>query len=448
MSHGCQRGSLVCAEFAGVILQGFSRSSIEFGTGPVGVRVMATRTQVMLTCDVCGNAKDVQTRIFGLDGKTYEIDLCPKDSKGLSRATGGYLAKARKVTARQRPRHNGRRPRSRAESRAIRDGGRAPGKKKSGRGRVTGSTQEEAKTSRSGQQAARASGATPKAKANASKQQATKADRPRPQRAKADGSKQAAEATGRQQEKGIYVYGILPADIEMTAEMAGVGKHPGLLRVVCSDGLAALISEVDLSGQLRSSDDLKTHREILDATATEVPVLPLHFGTVLASEHEVAEELLAAHHDEFADALEQLEGHAEFLVRGTYVERAVLDQVLSDNRQAAWLQDQIQGKDPGAAQDARIKLGGILNEAVTARREQDTRALEQAMEGVSVASAVKEPAHELDAIHVAFLVAADQESDVERVIEDLARDWEGRIEVQLLGPMAAYDFAGTLSASE
>jgi hypothetical protein len=44
---------------------------------------------------------------------------------------------------------------------------------------------------------------------------------------------------------------------------------------------------------------------------------------------------------------------------------------------------------------------------------------------------------------VAFLVAADQESEMERVIEDLARAWEGRIEVQLSGPMAAYDFAGT-----
>jgi hypothetical protein len=31
----------------------------------------------------------------------------------------------------------------------------------------------------------------------------------------------------------------------------------------------------------------------------------------------------------------------------------------------------------------------------------------------------------------------------ERVIGNLARDWEGRIDVQLLGPMAAYDFTET-----
>ena len=60
-----------------------------------------------------------------------------------------------------------------------------------------------------------------------------------------------------------------------------------------------------------------------------------------------------------------------------------------------------------------------------------------------MASVAREPAHELDAVHVAFLLAVDQEPEAERVIEELAHAWEGRIEVQLLGPMAAYDFART-----
>jgi hypothetical protein len=66
------------------------------------------------------------------------------------------------------------------------------------------------------------------------------------------------------------------------------------------------------------------------------------------------------------------------------------------------------------------------------------------MEGHCVASVVREPSHELDAAHVAFLVQTDKESEVEQVVEDLARDWEGRIEIRLLGPMAAYDFVGSV----
>lgn len=287
--------------------------------------VMATVAQVMLTCDVCGNAKDVKTWTFGLDGKAYEIDLCGKDGSALGQVAAGYIAKARKVTSRKT--------------------------KVSSRGRVGGVK---------------------------------------------------ARAVGARRQKGICVYGILPADIEVAAGIPGVGEHPGLLRDVRFDGLAALVSEVDVSRRLGSPADLRTYREILDATATEVPILPLRFGTVLASEDAVAEELLAARHDEFTAALDQLEGRVEFQVKGRYVE-----------------------------------------DAATAGREEDTRTLRQAMERVCVASVTREPAHELDAFYVAFLVAVDEEGEVDRVMEELAREWEGRIDVQLLGPMAAYDFTGT-----
>ena len=373
---------------------------------------MTTVTQVKLTCDVCGDTNDVKTRTFGLDGKAYEIDLCRKDGNALGRVAARYIAKARKGTAKQpkqpRRRH-GSRPRA------------------------------EAKTSRSGQQAARVSGATARA---AGSKKAAKASRSQLRNAEGSSTKP-TRAAGGQQQKGIYVYGILPADIEVTGGIPGVGEHPGLLRDVRCDGLAALISEVDSSGRLGSPDDLRTHREILDATAAEVPVLPLRLGTILASEDAVAKDLLAAHHDEFTAALDQLEGRTEFQVKGRYVKDAVLGEVLSQNKQAAGLREAIQGKDPDAARNARIELGQLLNQAVKARREKDTRTLSQAMERLCVASVARKPAHELDAVDIAFLVAADQEPEVERVIEDLAHEWEGRIDVQLLGPMAAYDFAGT-----
>lgn len=343
---------------------------------------MATVARVTLTCDMCGNAKDVKTRTFGLDGKAYEIDLCQKDGNALGRVASRYVSKARKLTAkpghRQGRRQHGGRPRVRAATAA------------SGNGVM-------------------------------------------------------ARAVGVQQQKGICVYGILPADIEVAADMPGVGEHPGLLRAVRSDGLAALISEVDLSVPLGSPDDLTTYRQILDDTAVEVPVLPLRFGTILASEDAVAEELLLAHHDEFTAALAQLEGRAQFEVKGRYIKDAVLAEGSSENKHAAQARETIQGKDADVARNARLGPGQLIDEPTTAKWEQDTRSLRQAMEKVCLASIAREPADDLVEVNVALLVAIDHEREVERVIEELAREWEGRIDLQLHGPMAAYDFAGTES---
>jgi len=265
-----------------------------------------------------------------------------------------------------------------------------------------------------------------------------------PKPRKATGSRhQAAKTGGSQRQQGIYVYGIVPAEAELAAEVPGVGDPPGRVRLARYGDLAALISEVNLAGPLGTPDDLRAHMAILDATAAELPVLPVRFGAVVASEDAVATELLAAGHDEFAAALHELEGRAEFVAKGRYAQQVVLGEVLAENKRAARLADQIRGVDPDATRHARIELGQIINAAITAKRERDTRALGQVMHGHCVASVVREPTHELDAVHAAFLAGPGEEPGMRQVIEDLARAWEGRIELRRLGPMAAYDFAAT-----
>jgi len=248
-------------------------------------------------------------------------------------------------------------------------------------------------------------------------------------------------------QKAVYVYGIMPGDIEVASGGTGVGDPPGEVRVVRHGDLAALVSDVDLSRPLGRPQDLYAHEELLDSSAAEVPVLPLRFGAVVASDDAVAEELLDAHHDEFADALRQLEGHAEYVVRGRYVQDTILREVLEENPRAARLAEQVQGMNEDAARELRMELGEIVGIAIAARREQDTRVVGTAVRDVVAASVVRDPTHELDAVYAAFLVETDRAPELEEALERLARDWSDRVELRLIGPMAAYDFVGTAAAA-
>lgn len=248
---------------------------------------------------------------------------------------------------------------------------------------------------------------------------------------------------GSDRQQVTYVYGILPGDVEVSSQMDGVGDPPGRIRLVQSDELAALVSDVNPDSPLGSPQDLTAHKEVLDATAVAAPVLPLRFGAVLASDDAVTQELLDAHRDQFMAALRELDGRVEYVVKGRYLERAILEEVLAENPRARWLREQIQGHEPDATRELRIELGEIINDAVQEKRERATRAVGDAMVDHCVASAVREPTHERDAAHVAFLVDEGQEEGMEKAIEGLAGNWEGRVELRLMGPMAAYDFAGT-----
>ena len=88
---------------------------------------------------------------------------------------------------------------------------------------------------------------------------------------------------------GVYVYGILPGDIEIEPGAPGVGDPPGEVRAVRYRELTALVSDVNLDRPLGRAEDLFTHEELLDASAADVPVLPLRFGAVLASDNAVTD---------------------------------------------------------------------------------------------------------------------------------------------------------------
>ena len=212
-----------------------------------------------------------------------------------------------------------------------------------------------------------------------------------------------------------------------------------------SGDLAALVSEVDITKPLGTPEDLQAHEDILDSVVTEAPVLPLRFGAVLTSEDAVAEELLEANHDEFAAALRQLEGCAEYVVRGRYEESAILEEILSENSAAARLRDRIRGADPDAAREPRIQLGEIINEAIADKRQADTRLLLSVIGDHCVASVVRTATSELDAVYVAFLVEAGQTGELERVLTGLGDRWPGRVQLSIIGPMAPYDFVGNLA---
>lgn len=251
-----------------------------------------------------------------------------------------------------------------------------------------------------------------------------------------------------QTETAVYVYGILPGDVELEAEVTGVGDPPAPVRLVRHRDLAALVSDVDLGKPLGTPEDLMAHEELLDASATDAPVLPLRFGALVASEDAVASELLDPHYEEFRAALEDLEGHAEYVIKGRYIQDQILREVLTEHPEAAQLASQVQGGDPVVSRDLQIQLGEIINGAIAEKREQDTRALGDALAGHVSASVVRPETHELDAVHAAFLVEARAADALMQAVEQLAADWDGRVDLRVIGPIAAYDFVGTAQPPE
>lgn len=238
----------------------------------------------------------------------------------------------------------------------------------------------------------------------------------------------------------IYVYGLVPADVEPEPDATGVGDPPCTVSIVRHDEIAALVSEIPLDHPLGTPDDLTAHAQLLDGSAAVAPVVPLRFGTVLSDPESLVSELLAPHHDELLSALRELEGRAQFVVKGRYVEQAMLREVLDENPDAERMRAELRGKPEDATRDVRAALGELIYRGVEAKRVADTRRVLAALEELAPLVNERPPTDELDAAHLAVLVALTEQSRLEQTLAELGKEWDGRVELRLLGPMAPYDF--------
>jgi hypothetical protein len=246
-----------------------------------------------------------------------------------------------------------------------------------------------------------------------------------------------------QTETALYIYGILPADVVFQEQPTGLGSPPSPVRLVRHRDIAALVSDVNLSSPLGTPEDLLAHEQLLDASAAGVPVLPLRFGAVVADEDAVATELLEPHYAEFSAALQELEGYQEYIVKGHYVQEAILREILAEDPQAAALAAQTRDADPAASREGQIQLGEIISERLADKRALDTRQLGDALASQASMSVARPAADELEAVNVAFLVKATDVDQMVSAVQELAAGWEGRTELRIIGPVAAYDFVGT-----
>ncbi|MGR6322448.1 GvpL/GvpF family gas vesicle protein [Micromonospora soli] len=241
------------------------------------------------------------------------------------------------------------------------------------------------------------------------------------------------------QENGLFIYGIVPSDVEPTPDAEGVGNPPGEVTAIRHGELAALVSEVGLEEPMGRPADLTAYERLLDGTVMVAPVLPVRFGTVVTGADAV-EDLLEAHHERFAAALAELEDRVQYTVHGRFDDREFIGGFLAENDGAAALADQVRGRPEVESREARIRLGEMIGQAVELRREAENGALIDAVGRHGVANAPRQPSHEMDALNVAFLVGTDDEEGFIAAVEEFAEQRRELIRMRLIGPLAPYDF--------
>jgi len=244
------------------------------------------------------------------------------------------------------------------------------------------------------------------------------------------------------EDTGLFVYAVVPAGRALPDDVTGVDGSP--LSVVDHGHIAAVVGVTSLDRPPGRRADLTAYSSVLEALLPGGPVAPLRFGCVVPDRDVLVREVLAPRESELARLLEELEGRVQYNLRVTFEEAAVLAEIVSADARIRDLRERTRDLPDDVAVGDRIRLGELVAHAWEhwARLDAD-RILDELLPMVAEHRLRREPGPQV-VLDVALLVDGSRSQEVEDRLEHMAADSVDRLRFRLVGPVAAYDFVGSI----
>ncbi|NWF27254.1 GvpL/GvpF family gas vesicle protein [Streptomyces sp. PKU-EA00015] len=234
----------------------------------------------------------------------------------------------------------------------------------------------------------------------------------------------------------VYIYSITGKQHPVRLDgLEGVGDPPARLRTVTGGTLCAVVSDApdDLRPKRR---DISAHQRVQDRLMEDGTVLPLRFG-LLAPDDEAVRGVLEERAGEYTDRLKALEGCAEYNLKVSQDEEALLREILLASDTARELNDEI--RRGTAAPDAQVRLGELVAGEVRARQEALASGVVEALRPFARDQQQAQPTGE-DFLNISFLVPGDQEELFVTTELSLANQMGEDVHFRLNGPLPPYSF--------
>lgn len=240
-----------------------------------------------------------------------------------------------------------------------------------------------------------------------------------------------------------YVYGIArtPAP-SLPDDLTGVGDPPHPVRVIERDGLVALVSDApdDLRPKRR---ELLAHQQVLAQASAERSVLPMRFGSLSEDDGTVGD-VLVERAEHFSERLDALEGKAEYNVKASHDEEAVLHIVMAEQPELR-AESEANRAAGGGSYDQKLQLGEKVAHAVQAREGDDAALVRRALEPLA-AELSTGPESGGWLANFSVLIAREQAEELLAALEEL-QTAAPQLDLKVNGPLPPYSFVEKTDAS-
>ncbi|MFI6857915.1 GvpL/GvpF family gas vesicle protein [Streptomyces sp. NPDC050416] len=232
-----------------------------------------------------------------------------------------------------------------------------------------------------------------------------------------------------------YVYGIAHASHpSMPHHTDGIGEPPHPVRVLRAGDLAAIVS--DAPDNLRPKRrDLLAHQACSPRPAKAQSCC--RCGSATRPDDEAVTAMLTEHAAHYLQRLQDLDGMAEYNIKATPNEEAVLRLVMAQNEDIRALAEETR-QAGGGSQEEKLELGEMVATAIQAQEDHDAAQLRPELESAAAAVSVGQQSTGWLA-NLSFLVERDNADRFLAAVDEV-RHAHPHLELRVHGPLPPYSF--------
>ncbi len=237
--------------------------------------------------------------------------------------------------------------------------------------------------------------------------------------------------------EGKYVYCIIKSEKSLTFGPLGIGADPAEVHTVHFQDIAAVVSNTPMVVQDPTRDNVLAHQRVNETVMQHHTVIPMSFGTVFKTDHDI-KELLRSAYDAFTDVLSKMHGKVEFGLKVLWDRDQIIREIEEEEEDIRRLKGEISSQ-KGSTYFARMQYGRLIDAALQARSEHYVNEIFQSLRDVSVASRSNKPIGDRMIMNAAFLVARDAEAAFDFRVKDIGQRYD-KLTFKYTGPWPPYNF--------
>jgi hypothetical protein len=242
---------------------------------------------------------------------------------------------------------------------------------------------------------------------------------------------------------GKYIYGIIDSSNETTWDIPGVdGSSP--VDTIAYQDLSCVVSDYfgEEFGALSKEEvvrGLLAYQVVVEHIMKKHTVLPVKFGTVLATSEEV-QELLSRGRQQFVDTLGWIHDKVEVEVAATWDTEQVLREISTEPEIMRARDVTASGPGQRSLED-RIRLGQMVKASMDRRRDSHREQMISFLKPVAVDVQPNALVSDEMVMNVAFLVERANQEEFDSRVRQLNDLFHDQINFRIIGPLPPYSFA-------